>query len=564
VKIRTRSLAGSAAALTFGLLLTLSASAQVAISINGNGVDVSPSPLIQDGRVFVPLRGVFENLGATVVYSNGRINATGNGRDIALEIGSTQATVNGQPETIDVAPFIVGASTYVPLRFVSQALGADVSWDGNDRVVEISMSGLQSQSLAVPSNAQDGDWVDSPPPAIPAYEPPPAPEPNDIWVPGYWAWGEGGYYWVAGTWTQAPQPDYLWTPGYWASNNSAYVWHQGYWGPTVGFYGGINYGAGYYGRGYVGGRWSGNQFQYNTAVTPVNRTVIHNVYVDKTVIVNNTTVNNHISYNGGPHGVAARPTAAEVTAARAPHQPMTPPQQQHAQVAGQDRRNLATVNAGKPPVVAVPSPFTRAAKPAGAVPVTTNDRSAGGQLIARPPVTSRVAPTTVAPPVAAPARPAFVRPPAQAPARPAAVAPAAVAPPAAAPARPAFVRPPAQAPARPAAVAPAAVAPPAAAPARPAFVRPQAQAPARPAAVMPPAAATRPVTSIPVFVHHAPAVPVAPVAPAVRPVTVRPPAAVAAPARPAAVAAPAPVRPARQIPPGEARARPQPPGAPPR
>jgi hypothetical protein len=502
VKIRLRSLAGSAAALTFGLLLTLSASAQVAININGNGVDVSPSPLIQAGRVFVPLRGVFENLGATVVYSNGQINATGNGRDISLQIGSTQAAVNGQPETIDVAPFIVGASTYVPLRFVSQALGAGVQWDGNDRVVEISMAGLQPQDLAVPSNDQDGDWVDSPPPAIPAYEPPPAPEENDIWVPGYWAWGEGGYYWVAGTWTQPPQPDYLWTPGYWAFSNSAYMWHQGYWGTTVGFYGGINYGAGYYGRGYVGGHWSGHQFQYNTAVTPVNRSVIHNVYVDRTVIVNNTVVNNHISYNGGPHGVAARPTATEVTAARAPHKAMTAPQQEHAQVAGQDRRNLATVNAGKPPVVVVPRPFTRAAKPAGAVPVTTSDRSAGGQLIARPAAYAPVAPRRAIAPAAAPARPA-------------------------------------------------AVAAPVAAPARPAFVRPQ--APARPAAVAPQAQAIRPVTSMPVYVHHAPVMPVAQAMPArqamVRPVPVRPVAAApaAAPARPAT---------ARQIPPGEHRVPP--------
>ncbi len=422
MKLPTRTLAGSAAALSFGLLLTLAASAQVAISINGNGVDVSPSPLIQNGRVFVPLRGVFENLGARVNYANGRIDATGNGREIALEIGSTQATVNGQSETIDVAPFIVGASTYVPLRFVSQALGAGVQWDNTDRVVEISMAGVQPQDLAVP-NAQDGDWVDSPPPAIPAYEPPPAPAENDIWVPGYWAWGEGGYYWVAGTWTQPPQPDYLWTPGYWsANNNNAYVWHQGYWGPTVGFYGGINYGAGYYGRGYVGGRWSGNQFQYNTAVTPVNRNVIHNVYVDKTVINNNTTVNNHTSYNGGTHGVAVQPTAAEATAARAPHKPMTPTQQQHAQVAGQDRRNLATVNAGKPAVVAAPHPFTHAATPAGAVPVTTNDRSAGGQLIARPAVRPQPAA-----PAAAPPRPAFVRPQGQAPAHPAAVVPPAAA-----------------------------------------------------------------------------------------------------------------------------------------
>jgi hypothetical protein len=423
VKIRPSSLAGSAAALTFGLLLTLSASAQVAISVNGNDVDVQPSPLIQAGRVFVPLRGVFEDLGATVVYSNVQINATGNGRDISLQIGSTQATVDGQPQTIDVAPFIVGASTYVPLRFVSQALGAGVQWDEAGRVVQISMSGAQPETLAVPSGDQDGDWVDSPPPAIPYYEPPPAPEQNDIWVPGYWAWGEGGYYWVAGTWTQPPQPDYLWTPGYWAFNNSAFVWHQGYWGLTVGFYGGINYGAGYYGRGFVGGRWSGNQFHYNTAVLPVNHTAIHNVYVDKTVITNNITVNNHISYNGGPHGVAARPTAPELAAAKARHQPMTAPQRQHAQVAGGDRRNLATVNAGKPAVVVAPRPYTRAAKPAGFVPVTTNDRTAGQQLIARPAAAANVAPHRAVAPanrpaMAAPARPVAARPVA-APVRPA-------------------------------------------------------------------------------------------------------------------------------------------------
>ena len=407
----------------------------------------------------MPLRGVFENLGATVVYSNGQINATGNRRDISLQIGSTQTEVNGQPETIDVAPFIVGASTYVPLRFVSQALGAGVQWNEADRVVEISMSGAPAEQLSVPSSEQDGEWVDSPPPAIPYYEPPPAPEPNDIWVPGYWAWGEGGYYWVAGTWTQPPQPDYLWTPGYWASNSSAFVWHQGYWGSTVGFYGGINYGAGYYGHGYVGGRWSGNQFHYNTAVTPVNRTVIHNVYVDKTVIVNTATVN-RISYNGGPHGVAARPTTAELTAARAPHQAMTTPQRQHAQVAGQDRRNLATVNAGKPPVVVAPHPFTRAAKPAGFVPVTTSDRSAGQQLIARPPVAQQVRPA-----IAARARPAFV-----APARPAVVAPVPV------PAARAVVNAPVYVHHAP--VMPAAPAIPAA---RPAMVRPA--APVRPGAM---------------------------------------------------------------------------------
>ncbi len=330
-RFRSPTIAGLSLILT--LLLGLTAEAQVAITINGNGVDVSPSPILQGGRVFVPLRGVFENLGASVVYDNGAINATGNGREISLRIGSTQANVDNTPQTIDVAPFIVGASTYVPLRFVSQALGASVSWNGADRVVEISMPGAPAPQ----AYAQDGDWVDAPPPAIPDYTLPPAPAQNDIWVPGYWAWGPAGYYWVPGIWTQAPQPGYLWTPGYWAWKSGSYGWNPGYWASSVGYYGGIDYGAGYYGHGYAGGRWSGNTFDYNTAVTPVNRTVIKNVYVDKTVIVNNTTIN-RVGFNGGPGGVTARPTTAEAAVGDAPHRPMTLQQQQHVQTAAQDRR----------------------------------------------------------------------------------------------------------------------------------------------------------------------------------------------------------------------------------
>ena len=81
----------------------------VTVIVNGQTMNFTQPPIVRAGRVFVPLRGVFEQLGASVVYSNGQINATGNGRTISLTIGSTQATVGGQPETMDVAPFIVGA-----------------------------------------------------------------------------------------------------------------------------------------------------------------------------------------------------------------------------------------------------------------------------------------------------------------------------------------------------------------------------------------------------------------------------------------------------------------------
>jgi hypothetical protein len=113
------------------------AAADIGVTLNGNPVSLSPAPIERAGRVFVPLRGIFERMGATVVYSAGQINATGNNRTVSLRIGSTSASVNGQSQALDVAPFIIGASTYVPLRFIAQALGATVNWDGTNHVVAI-------------------------------------------------------------------------------------------------------------------------------------------------------------------------------------------------------------------------------------------------------------------------------------------------------------------------------------------------------------------------------------------------------------------------------------------
>jgi len=113
----------------------------VTVIVNGNTMSFDQPPVEQGGRVFVPLRGVFEQLGASVVYQNGTINATGNGRTISLHIGSNQATVNGQPQTLDSPPFVEGSRTLVPLRFVAQALGASVDWNNNTSTVTINGGG---------------------------------------------------------------------------------------------------------------------------------------------------------------------------------------------------------------------------------------------------------------------------------------------------------------------------------------------------------------------------------------------------------------------------------------
>lgn len=120
--------------------------ANVTIVVNGQQVQFDQPPVEQGGRVFVPLRGVFERLGASVVYSNGVINATGNGRTVQLHIGSRDALVNGASQQLDVAPFLVGPRTMVPLRFVSQALGANVDYDNSSSTVRISMAGGGTQA----------------------------------------------------------------------------------------------------------------------------------------------------------------------------------------------------------------------------------------------------------------------------------------------------------------------------------------------------------------------------------------------------------------------------------
>ena len=139
--------------------------------------------------------------------------------------------------------------------------------------------------LAIPATsfAQFGVSITVAPPELVAYSQPICPQEGYLWTPGYWAYGPEGYFWVPGTWVEPPAVGLLWTPGYWGWGNGAYAWNDGYWGPTVGFYGGINYGYGYGGSGYQGGYWRDNQFNYNRSVNNVNARNFHNTY-EKTVI----------------------------------------------------------------------------------------------------------------------------------------------------------------------------------------------------------------------------------------------------------------------------------------
>jgi hypothetical protein len=145
-----------AASLLVGFAIAPASAQYVSIVVNGSPVTFDQPPVERAGRVFVPLRGVFERLGASVVYANGVINAQGNGRSVHLQIGSTQAVVNGQTLTMDVAPFVIGARTLVPLRFVAQSLGAAVNWNQSNNTVYIQGNG---SAYVPPPNGNAGTNV---------------------------------------------------------------------------------------------------------------------------------------------------------------------------------------------------------------------------------------------------------------------------------------------------------------------------------------------------------------------------------------------------------------------
>ena len=168
------------------------------------------------------------------------------------------------------------------------------------------------------------------PPPIAVFDQPPCPGDGYIWTPGYYQYGDYGYYWVPGSWVLPPAVGQLWTPGYWGFEGSRYRWHEGYWGARVGFYGGVNYGNGYFGSGFTGGRWQGNEFHHNTAISNVDVRNVRHVYEDRTV-VRNVTGPNH-AFNG-QGGIMTRPSREEQAASRAPHRGPTPAQVSHAQEA---------------------------------------------------------------------------------------------------------------------------------------------------------------------------------------------------------------------------------------
>lgn len=113
-------------------LCSVAWAAPLTVVVNGSPVEFKNAPpQVVTGRTMVPLRGVFEAIGALVEYdeANRFIKIRRGNEDVELKLGERIARKNGAEILMDVKPVVLKGTTLVPLRFAAESLGAKVAFD---------------------------------------------------------------------------------------------------------------------------------------------------------------------------------------------------------------------------------------------------------------------------------------------------------------------------------------------------------------------------------------------------------------------------------------------------
>ncbi|MCR4719304.1 MAG: copper amine oxidase N-terminal domain-containing protein [Firmicutes bacterium] len=111
------------------VLLTITVNA-TELYVDLNKIETDTTPEIVDGRIHVPVRAIFESLGADVKWDNETRTAIGTkgGTVVRVQIDNTTAYVNDEVKLLDVPAQIINNRTMVPARFISEALDCKVTW----------------------------------------------------------------------------------------------------------------------------------------------------------------------------------------------------------------------------------------------------------------------------------------------------------------------------------------------------------------------------------------------------------------------------------------------------
>ena len=148
------------AVLTAALLNTaVFASGDIKVNLNGNMLDFDVPPQIMNGRTMVPMRKIFESLGATVEWNGGTQTVTAKkiGMKVIMTVGSNVMQVNDREVSLDTAACVTDGRTLVPVRAIAEAFGTDVNWDGNSSTVTISRKNVDYQSAL--NRLRNGLWA---------------------------------------------------------------------------------------------------------------------------------------------------------------------------------------------------------------------------------------------------------------------------------------------------------------------------------------------------------------------------------------------------------------------
>lgn len=143
-------LAGS---LTFPQL-TYAEQSSISVYVDNNKVTFDQNPVIKGDITLVPLRGVFEKLGAKVDWEQATqaVKVTKEDKTITLKKGSKDAFINNILQKLDTEPQLLNNRIMVPLRFISETLDAKVDWNETTRTITITQP-TSTQQTSTNSNS---------------------------------------------------------------------------------------------------------------------------------------------------------------------------------------------------------------------------------------------------------------------------------------------------------------------------------------------------------------------------------------------------------------------------
>lgn len=131
-------------------ILSFAETSNISVYIDDKHVSFRTNPYMENDRIMVPMRKIFEELGATVTWDNDTqsVTAVKDKTTAILAIGLNIMYINSEPTALDNPPALVYDTTYVPLRAVSEALGCVVEWE-NDKNKVVITSELPDNSSTV-------------------------------------------------------------------------------------------------------------------------------------------------------------------------------------------------------------------------------------------------------------------------------------------------------------------------------------------------------------------------------------------------------------------------------